>query len=375
MKTLAIALLALVMSASAQTFSTLYTFSGSSGSSPSGKLTLDAQGNLYGTTNNPGGSGPGYGTVFELTPNNGTWAEAVLYSFSGKADGNHPNGGLLLDASGNLYGTTMFGGSSKCNSGCGVVFKLSPGQSGWTQTVIHSFQGKDGSMPSAGLVVGASGNLYGATLEGGATTKCQGAGCGVVFELSPNAGKWTFRDLIDLGNITMNTVTAPLTLDAQGDIYEATDTGVFRLSLVNGKWTHTILRRFTPTKDPMESTMFNPNGALYGTCGLQGAIYELIPGIPKWTYTVLYKTEFEPASGVITDAAGNLYGTATGGPSSYGMIYSLAANTWAFTDLYDFPSTNPNPYGDLVMDGSGNLYGVTSGDGSTTFGSVWELTP
>jgi uncharacterized repeat protein (TIGR03803 family) len=177
-------------------FEILYSFTGvADGGGPDSVLLLDAQGNLYGTTvlggNTNCGGGSGCGVVFKLSPQvGGNWTETTLYTFcslANCADGREPlTGPLVLDSAGNLYGTTVFGGSSPCNgSGCGVVFKLEPtGQ----ETVLHSFSGgADGGFPNAGLVTDRSGNLYGMTGQGG-NLNCpngNGEGCGVVFKLRP----------------------------------------------------------------------------------------------------------------------------------------------------------------------------------------------
>ncbi len=164
----------------------LYSFTGSpegpDGALPDSGLIADSSGNLYGTTVEGGASGQG--TVFKLSPGG---IETVLHSFTGfPSDGAYPEAGLIADSSGNLYGTTVDGGASGCfgvgGVGCGVVFKLSPGG---TLTVLHSFTGgSDGATPVAGLIVDSSGNLYGTTPQGGVGSCTRG--CGVVFKLSPN---------------------------------------------------------------------------------------------------------------------------------------------------------------------------------------------
>jgi uncharacterized repeat protein (TIGR03803 family) len=173
----------------------LHTFDGGNGSNPNAQLFFDSKGNLYGMTENGGTSGVcqgGCGTVFEVSPGqNGTWSEKVLYSFcstGGCADGDDPaRGPLVIDADGNLYGTTEAGGDSQnCNGGCGVVFKL---DTAGNETVLHSFTGgADGAVPFAGLTIGSAGTLYGAASAGG-DLKCadgsDGFGCGVVFKMTP----------------------------------------------------------------------------------------------------------------------------------------------------------------------------------------------
>jgi uncharacterized repeat protein (TIGR03803 family) len=152
----------------------LYSFTGGAdGSSPSQGLIFDSAGNLYGTTE---GGGLGRGTVFELTPSVGSWNETVLYSFAGTDDGRKPLSPLMFDAVGNLYGATCYGGKDDD----GVVFKLTPNGGGdWTETLLASFNGKDGSCPSWTFAFDSGGNFYGTTNAGGAY------GDGTVFEIMP----------------------------------------------------------------------------------------------------------------------------------------------------------------------------------------------
>jgi uncharacterized repeat protein (TIGR03803 family) len=179
----------------------LHNFNRTKGASPTG-LIFDAAGNLYGTTYSAGGGScnvegeAGCGNVFELTPKSGgVWTEKVLYSFKNNGkDGNYPSAGLIFDGAGNLYGTTIYGGSGKCESGdggiigCGTVFELTPkAGGGWTEKVLHSFRpnGGDGWWPVANVISDAAGNLYGTTFGGGDVPECSGDGCGTVFELTP----------------------------------------------------------------------------------------------------------------------------------------------------------------------------------------------
>jgi uncharacterized repeat protein (TIGR03803 family) len=151
----------------------LYNFTGADGLDPDGGLILDKAGNLYGTASS-GGAG-GFGTVFKLN----TSGMTVLYSFTGGADGSNPSSGLVMDAAGNFYGTTVFGGGYGCRSNCGgTVFMVD--KTG-KETVLYSFLGgTDGNNPYSGLVRDAAGNLYGTTLYGGGDG-CAGRGCGTVF--------------------------------------------------------------------------------------------------------------------------------------------------------------------------------------------------
>jgi uncharacterized repeat protein (TIGR03803 family) len=147
------------------------------GSSPGvGALALDGAGHLYGTA---GGGNSGHGVVFRLSlGSDDRWRETVLYNVPGGVNGDQPGAGVVMDKAGNLYGTTIAGGSTSCE--CGVVYKLAPGSKGkWTYTVLHRFVGSDGAQPNANLILDSEGNLYGTTATGGA------GGAGVAFKLTP----------------------------------------------------------------------------------------------------------------------------------------------------------------------------------------------
>ena len=169
----------------------LYNFFNVGGTvNPLGGVISDASGNLYGTAFYSGAYGNGM--IYQLTPTGSGWKQTVLYSFNPNGiDGFGPTAGLIFDASGNLYGTTEFGGTGDCTNGfgCGTVFELSPSASGaWTETILHDFQGTDGWEVHAGLVMDSAGNLFGTTANGGAYQQ------GTVFELSPGTnGTWTRR--------------------------------------------------------------------------------------------------------------------------------------------------------------------------------------
>ena len=206
----------------------LYRLPGGSGP---GTLIMDAAGNLYGTTwmggayytCAPGGPPTGCGTVFELTPQaDGSWVEKVLHSFGNGADGAYPDAGLILDAAGNLYGTTESGGGP---GNYGTVFELARTHAnavGWTEKVLHSFgNGTDGSDPYAGLIIDAAGNLYGTTINGGTY------GYGTVFELTPTGGGWTEQVLHSFNNDGTDGANPieGVIIDAAGNLYGTTENG------------------------------------------------------------------------------------------------------------------------------------------------------
>jgi uncharacterized repeat protein (TIGR03803 family) len=199
----------------------LYSFSGNPDGAYPEKLTLDHSGNLYGTT--VGGGAFDHGTVFELSPNvDGTWTEQVLYSFTGKEDGAWPYSGVIVDAKGSLYGTTWGGGLSAAVCACGVVFKLKQNPDGtWSEHVLHSFgsTAADGQRPYGGLVRDKQGNLYGVTLGGGGAS-----GWGTVFELD-SAGNEKVLHVFTGAPTGGAEPAAGLIMDASGNLYGTTSGG------------------------------------------------------------------------------------------------------------------------------------------------------
>ena len=172
----------------------LYAFLGNSDADePGSGVVFDKAGNLYGGAGG-GCIEECNGTIFKLALNpDGTWTESILYTFLGGTDGGFPNS-LVVDGAGNLYGTTFSGGitNSPCG-GCGTVFELSPSPSGsWQKTILYSFNdGLDGGFPSSGVVFDGAGNLFGETYDGGSFA-CPESGCGVVYKLTPKTKGWKF---------------------------------------------------------------------------------------------------------------------------------------------------------------------------------------
>jgi uncharacterized repeat protein (TIGR03803 family) len=267
------------------------------GANPEGGLIFDAAGNLYSTT--PNGGSYGFGTVFDLAPSGGgNWAETVLYAFCspGRAcpGAFRPVGGVIFDAFGNLYGMTNGGGAY---GNYGTVFEVTPnGSGGWTGMVLHSFgNGADGFYPQAGLVLDAAGNLYGTT-QGGGTY-----GDGIAFELTPaGGGNWAEKVLYSFCAQPKCAdgagPFADLIVDATGNLYGTTGNGgtygygtVFELSpTAGGGWTEQVLNSFGNGTDgygPAAGLLFDASGNLYGTTydgGLynEGTVFELSPVYP-----------------------------------------------------------------------------------------------
>jgi uncharacterized repeat protein (TIGR03803 family) len=236
---------------------------------PGGNLAFDTAGNAYGTTQN-GGNGNcrlGCGIVYKLARSGSGWVKSTIYEFTGGADGGYPYSGPILDHAGNVYGVTTAGGAH----GFGVVYELTPSGLGWTENVIYSFQNTfDGREPFGGLVMDAAGNLYGSTYSGG-------IGCGgTVFELSPSNGGWSFAVLYGLtGGNQGGGPESSLTFDSGGNLYGTTwgdgafqCGNVFKLTPSNGHWNYTDLHDFTCGNDggsPIGGVVVDSAGNLYGS--------------------------------------------------------------------------------------------------------------
>jgi uncharacterized repeat protein (TIGR03803 family) len=317
----------------------LYAFQGApdDGCLPNAGLVSDSAGNLYGVTPQCGAFG--WGAVFKLAPNG---AETILHSFTGGSDGGYPPTALIIDAAGNLYGTTECGGAYDGDAGYGVVFKLAPDG---TETVLHAFaDGNDGEIPEVPLVMDSSGNLYGTTLGGG-------YGYGTVFSVTPDGYEsvlYAFQggnDGADPGYVVVGT---------QGNLYGATASG-------------------------------GGTGCGGGGCG---TVFELAPGGEK---TILHAFKGKDGMGpvvLIAGKKGGLYGeTGTGGTSGCGVdkdgcgtVFAITA-AGKFKTLHKFAGTDDGyyPYG-LILDKTGVLYGTTVGGGGTGCsnegcGTVFEVTP
>jgi uncharacterized repeat protein (TIGR03803 family) len=327
--------------------------------------------------------------------------EKVLHSFNpNDNDGLAPYAGLIFDGSGNLYGTTEYGGTN----GGGTVFELIPSTNGtWTEKVLHSFgEGQDGVIPLAGVIFGANGHLYGTTYLGGSE------GAGTVFELtrSPN-GTWTEKVLHSFGEGQDGVwPLAGLTFDENGNLYSTTTLGgtygdgtVFELiSSANGTWTEKVLHSFKPNGHdalyPEAGLIFDGIGNLYGTAYgggaySYGAVFELTSSASEpRTVRVLHSFKFDgkdgfvPEAGLIFDLTGDLYGTTTeGGTYDNGTVFKLtpgADGNWTEKVLHSFDHNIPGgaiPFSGLIFDDIGNLYGTAYVGGAYDFGTAFELTP
>jgi hypothetical protein len=432
----------------------LYSFQGgpNDGAFPVGGVVFDVQGNLYGVLQDYGPAscapiGNECGAIFQLAPpahKGDPWIETVIYRFQGKGenDGESPNGGLVIDGEGNLYGVTAYGGTGDCvligvPAGCGTVYKLSPPKQkggAWNETILYSFRTANrGYLPNGNLVFDRAGNLYGATTFGGGKgatcDKYYGGNCGAVFELSPpktKGGKWKEKVLhACAGGADGANPNGSLVLDSSDAVYGTTYSGgnqncryegeigcgtAFRLgppAKKGGAWTERVLHRFDRTNsdggNPMAGLVLGAGRELYGTTlngGPEGGgiAFRLAPSSMNsgpWTETILNAFGnnifgYDLEAPVVLDRSGNLYGTAnTGdGRAAYGDVFRLKPSSrkgqrWILSVLYDFGGVpdGGNPATGLTLDEAGDLYGTTqhggngTGCGSSGCGTVFEATP
>ncbi len=340
---------------------------GPDGRAPHAGVIFDSAGNLYGTTS--GGGTGGQGTIYRIDPAGNL---RVLHKFAGPSDGSHPQSGLILDSSGNLYGTAINDGPG----GEGTIYKLDPAGD---FTVLHGFTGgADGGFPSGRVILDQAGNLYGTACNGGA------AQAGVIFKLDPLDNYSVLHAFATDDGICP---AAGLTLDSAGNLYGTTSYGpagnsgtVFKLD-TSGNFS--LLYTFTGGADggrPSADLILDPVGNLLGTTqdggtGGHGVVFKLDPAGNE---TVLYSFSGradagDPAAGIIRDSAGNLYGSAAGHHSVLGALYKLdtAGHTSIlYTFPYAFNGTSPNP---VVADSAGNFFGTTNQGGSADLGVLFKL--
>jgi uncharacterized repeat protein (TIGR03803 family) len=349
------------------------------GSSYAGLLRDDA-GNLYGTMLTCCDHD---GEIFKIAPDN---TITDLHDFNASpTDGGNPKSDLVRDASGNLYGTTEIGGSGSC--GCGVVYKMAPDG---TETVLYNFLGgSDGASPVAGLVLDASGNLYGTTPHGGGACS-DNTGCGTVFRLT-SGGVETVLHAFTNGSDGAYP-RASVILDKKGNLYGAAGGGsgtfgdIFKIGAAG---TFKVLLTFSGGADgggPFGRLLRDGNGNLYGTTNYGGAngygtVFEFTPAVGESVLHSFTNTDGTyPAAGLISDKSGNLYGTTQFGGSGScgcGTVFKLAPNG-AETTLHSFfggDGDGAQPLGVLLRDKWGNLYGTTLAGFVENGGGIFIITP
>jgi uncharacterized repeat protein (TIGR03803 family) len=308
-------------------------------------LVRDGAGNLYGITGSGGtgrGCGPqaGCGIVFKLKQKSGgRWTEETLHNFmGGYADGAYPNAILAQDEAGNLYGTTSEGGAAGCN--CGIVFKLAPNGN---ETVLYNFAfGPNGARPAAGVIRDAEGNLYGTTYQGGASSQACPVGCGVVFRLDTAGAETVLHSFTDAPDGAYP--LAALVRDQAGNLYGTTLAGgtARRCEIGCG----TVFKVDVTGKESMLHRFGNRSDGAY------------------------------PVAALVRDQAGNLYGTAPSGGVYHGGIVFKIDITGRESVLHSFSggADGGRPTSGLIQDAAGDLYGATIG-GTLSFGTLFRLTP
>lgn len=350
---------------------------------------------------------------------------SVIHNFTGGLDGANPWAGLTPDSSGNFYGITQGGGGhGSCDfygqSGCGAVFKLNHKNGNYTFQPLYGFGGgSDGEFPVRAVTIGPNGSLYAATAGGGeASGNCsfesESSGCGTVVNITPNPTfpktpltPWKERILYSFaaqpdGEVAVTT----LLFDHAGNMYGTTNGGgtndagtVFELSPSGGgNYTEKILYNFAGGNDgmhPLDGLITDSAGNFYGTTASGGSttscsgngcgtVFELSPNGSGWTEKILYAFQgasdgYYPNSGVVMDTVGNLYGNTWQGGSGGGggTVWELSPNgsNWTLTTIYTVPSTNGNAVGRLVRDSNGNLYEAMQSGGGFNSGQLFELSP
>ncbi len=338
----------------------------------------------------------------------------VLYTFTGGTDGAGLRSGLTIDGQGNLYGTATFGGDLMCDppSGCGTVYALDHVGSNWIFHTLYSFTGGvfqrgiafDGASPEGRAVFGPDGALYGTTSGGGGKGGCAYVGCGTVFKVQAPAGSchtvpcaWKEKVLYSFGGQSDGywPVSADLQFDQAGNIYGTTPYTtypsntygvVYQLTPSGSGYTQSVLHSFASQdgSQPYDGVFLDSSGNLYGTTiagGLYngGTVFELSYAAGGgWSETLLHNFPINGANvyaGLIPDRAGNLYGTTyLGGEYGGGVVFELIRNqNWQFVVLYNFPTPACGSFSDLAIDAAGNLYGTTSCQGAYHSGSVFKL--
>lgn len=392
----AVSLLVSVANA-ASTTKVIYSFAGGNdGEYTDTELVMDQAGNIYGTSVQGGLFGGG--TIFQVTT---AGVHTVLYNFTGGADGGEPYKGVTLDAQGNLYGTAVTGGGGSCEGGCGTVFKLAKSGGTWDFSVIHTFTGgKDGSGPGAPVAIDKFGNIYGMTPTGG------NFGVGTIYLLKLGTNGWTFKVIHTFtgGADGLGGSAGRVIFNRSGHVFGVATVGgrngfgvAFELTPTSvGEWKFTSLYDFKDSPDgalPYGGLVADAAGHLYGTTYYAGrhdvgTVYELAHGAGGWTEHVLYSFKGgsdggSPISTLVADAAGNLYGTTSEGGATgceCGTVFKLSkgsSGAWTETVVYRFQGS-PDAgfaYNGLVSDSKGSFYGATVHGGPSNDGTIYKLTP
>ena len=410
----------------------LYEFDRPGISNPTASLIADSSGTLYGTAGQGGNGEPpsgvcadigGCGGIFKLTPVGSGYTETTLYEFTGGADGAGPFAELYMDASGALYGTATYNGSTKCPLGCGTVFKLTPFGSEYAESTLYDFQGgTDGANPTGGLIADSNGSLYGTTQEGGDANND-----GTVFRLTRKGKSYEETILHRFGGCSTSSAAcdganpfATLYMDSSGTLFSTTTYGgkyqcpennlcgtVFRLTPKGRGYKEDIIYYFKGGNDGATSQgglIADSSGALYGATVLGGGasyppcnfastvrgcgtVFKLTPDGKRYKETVLHRFQgyadgANPQAGVIADASGDLYGTTQlgGNGGGCGTVFKLAPDGQRYKEsiLYAFVGCAYSG-GDAdapragLLDVNKALYGTSFQGGDDGWGTVFSV--
>ncbi len=371
--------------AESQTYRVIHNFTdkGKDGATPYGGPILDRLGNLYGSTYLGGAYGSG--SVYRLSPTGSSWSYSTLYSLRGLSDAAGPAFGTLAIHNGALFGSSEGGGY------LGTAFKVGPCKSTCAETVLHSFgHGTDGEEPVGGVVVDTEGNVYGTTLLGGTY------GNGTVYEIKPSGVESVIYSFVG-GSDAVNPAAAVTldsqgniygTAPAGGAYGNG---AVYKLTRSGSTWTESVLYSFQGTTDganPVGGIILDKAGNVYGGTfdgGVNGGgtVYELSPSGESWTFTVLYSFPGGyggPYNKLTFDAKGNLYGILNGESAhGFGSVFKLSPGKdgWTYSDVYDFTGGSDGgfPYCKLAIDAQGDIFGTAVIGGTDNQGVVFEITP
>jgi len=395
----------LLLPAQAQNFHVIYSFTGGgSAEHPIAGVTVDARGNLFGSTAWGGSSPTGSGTVYELQRAGAGFVYRQLHSFGNGADGSFPWAGVTIGPDGSLYGTTYDGGTTQN----GIVYNLRPPATfcgsiscPWVETILYNFtRGSDGGDPQGGVVFDRSGNMYGTNVNGGS------GDVGVAYTMTHSNDGWSYQVIYPFSNGLDGGNPGPLLIDGAGNLYGPAAVGglpgcggfgcgtIFKLSRSGSGWTEQTLYQFHDSSDgsdPQGGVIMDSAGSVYGsTCcgdGTGGTIFELSPSGGIWNFNLLYAYNgigLGPEGNLVRDAAGNLYGaTVFNGRYNEGVVFKLTPTSggWIYTSIHDFTGGTDGewPEGGLAIDSNGNVYGTTYQGGlqncADGCGVVYEITP
>jgi uncharacterized repeat protein (TIGR03803 family) len=387
--------------ANAQSFQVIHNFTGAGdGAAPRSGLTMDAGGNFYGTTS--AGGTANLGTAYRLKRAGSGWTLSPLFIFTGNDSGGTPYGRLTIAADGTLYGTTTIGGNENggCHPlGCGIIFCLTPPPTPphsaltlWNQTSIVRFGQAQGKAPMGDLIFDPSGNIFGATPSGGRNQYY-----GAIYQVTHSSGGWAVSVLYNADDEDPAGYFphSGVVLD-NGNLYgDFSDGGplqsgtFFELSPNGTGWTEQTIHDFDPAVDgsfPVGGLVRDSSGNYFGTTssggvGNGGTVFELARVNGGWTFSVLYSFSSAgqncgPSDTLSMDAAGTLYGTTRcGGQSANGSVFKLTPSNggWTFTSLHDFGGPDGAAPNRVVLDAGGNLFGTTYAGGATGSGVIFEI--